>query len=143
MSINFIPGREVPTGTVVDVYRNLNEQKKTGRVVWSVRAREGAHKGRVVGHATDVVVTNASTHVGCGAQKRIAAGAPREVHAWVTGTLTAATLSPVDGYDWNAIGRRVTYRPHQAAEFRYVDTGAAFNGAALVAFNEQGMWVEA
>lgn len=135
-SITWLPGRELSPGTVVDVYRNLNEQKRAGAVVWSVRARSGEHKGKVCGHARAVALYDVSTHVGERAQARIAAGAPREVHAWVTGKLQARTPRE----DVPGGMTRATYRPHIAPTF-VTESGDAYTGGDAAVFTSAGMYV--
>ena len=67
------------------------------------------------------------------AQRRIAAGAAREVHAWVIGTLGDVRL---------ATPTRLTYRPHERAVFFRLDTGAAVWTAPAVLFTDAA-WIEA
>ncbi len=122
-----LPGRDPWAGTRVAVYKNLH------RGAWSVRAVDGPHKGRVVAHAESVGLLHAQMHVNERAQRRIADGAAREVHAWVIGTLGEVSL---------ADPRRLTYRPHQRAVFFLADTGTAVWTAPAVLFTDAA-WVEA
>jgi hypothetical protein len=110
-------------GQRVVVYKNLH------RGDWSVRAH-----GRVIGHVREITLVGAQTHVGCAAQRRIAAGAAREVHAWITGTVcdSAALTSPT----------RLTYRPRERATFYVADTGVAVSSAPIVAFTERGAFID-
>jgi hypothetical protein len=112
------------TGQRVAVYKNLHKQ------AWSVRAMPGPYKGRVIGHAHAITLVDCRTHVNCRAQQRIAGGAAREVHAWIVGTVsdTATLASP----------RRLTYRPHERAEFFVADTGEEIHSADIVAFDADG-----
>lgn len=97
-----LPGRDPWAATRVAVYKNLH------RGAWSVRAIDGPFKGKVVAHAERVGLVHAHMHVNERAQRRIAAGAAREVHAWVIGTLGNVVLTAPT---------RLTYRPHQRPAF--------------------------
>lgn len=130
--IGFTPfkGRTAMHRAVYDVYRNLNAQKRTGKVVWSIRDTSG----RVVGHAESVTLADALPYVNGIAQQRIAAGAPREVHAWVRGRLISDPVwTPYDN-------QQVTYKPHTHPWFFYVSDGTVWNGSPVVTFNERGMF---
>ena len=121
------PVHDPGAATLVAVYKNLH------RGQWSVRALDGAHKGKVVAHASTVGLLHAHMHVNERAQQRIAGGAVREVHAWVTGTLGDVRL---------AVPTRLTYRPHERAVFFRLDTGAAVWTAPAVLFTDAA-WIEA
>lgn len=111
-------------GDRVAVYRNLH------RLAWSVRAMDGPDRGRVIGHVPEITLVDARTHVNCRAQRRIANGAAREVHAWIVGTVSdTATLDRP---------HRLTYRPHQRSEFFLVDSGEAVATADIVTFGSDG-----
>lgn len=122
-----LAGRDPWDATRVAVYKNLH------RGAWSVRALDGAFKGRVVAHADSAGLVRAQMHVNQRAAARIAAGAAREVHAWVIGTLAEVTLTNP---------ARLTYRPHQRAVFFLADTGVAVWTAPAVLFTAAA-WVEA
>lgn len=111
-------------GKRVAVYKNLHKQ------AWSVRAMEGPNRGRVIEHRAAITLIDCRTHVNCRAQHRIAGGAAREVHAWIVGTVsdTATLTSP----------RRLTYRPHDRAEFFIAETGEAVTTADIVEFSADG-----
>ncbi|MGV7398730.1 hypothetical protein PJK47_21000 [Mycobacterium kansasii] len=99
MSITPVCGRDPYASQWVAVYKNLN------RGAWSIRAQDGPHKGKVVGHADAVSIVDCTMHVGRAAQARIAAGQPRQVHAWIIGRLSPGTLDAP---------RRLVYRPPRA-----------------------------
>lgn len=121
-----LPGRDPWAATRVAVYKNLH------RGAWSVRAINGPFKGKVVAHAERVGLVHAHMHVNERAQRRIAAGAAREVHAWVIGTLGNVVLTAPT---------RLTYRPHQRPAFFLADTGSAVWTAPAVLFTDAA-WVE-
>jgi len=123
--------REVRFGARVEVYRNLNEQRRSGRVRWSIR-----HAGRVVGHADAVSLQDARLHTNPPAAARIAAGQARTVHAWVSGILVPYV--PADEHC-----ALITYRPHRGPDFYDVLTGAALDPQTAidtVTFDADRMW---
>lgn len=105
----------------VDVYKNLN------RGCWSIRAG-----GRVIDHTESCAVVNARFVVRPAAQAKVAAGAHRSVHAWVTGELL--TAGAID----TAAAVAVTYRPRERACFFRRDTGAPVWSADAVVFTPAG-----
>ncbi|CAN1570399.1 hypothetical protein MCEMIE22_03177 [Mycobacteriaceae bacterium] len=120
-------GRDPWAGQLVAVYRNL------AKAVWSLKAVDGPHAGRVVAHAARVGVADCHMKINVRAQAKIAAGAHRDVHAFVVGRLTEVTLrNPV----------RLTYRPHQQPVFFLADTGTPVWTAAAVLFTDAA-WIEA
>ena len=62
-------------------------------------------------------------HVGAAAQRRIATGAPRQVHAWIVGVELRRP-------------QRISHRPHQRGEFFVVDTGEPIWTAPAVVFTD-------
>jgi hypothetical protein len=55
------------------------------------------------------------------------ASAPREVHAWIVGTIAKVKLRRP---------QRISYRPHQRAEFFIVETGQPIWTAPAVVFTD-------
>lgn len=123
-----VKGRDMCAGKA-SVYRNLNARSVAQQ--WSVKAADGAHKGLKVAEGEAVVITDAVAFVRLSAQQRIADGAAREVHAWITGTLTDGAVTVTDM-------RVITYRPRERGSFYYVDNGEAFTGADVVVFGTDG-----
>jgi hypothetical protein len=103
----------------VDVYWNLH---KGG---YSIRAREGADKGRVIGYAARVDLVDATFTVREGARQRVLHDKQKSVHAWVTGTL-------VDSVDASCM-TAVTYNPYREATFVRRDTRSPVHSAQRVA----------
>lgn len=129
----------------VFVYWNLN------RGGFSIKALDGAAKGKVVAHASDVLLFDVHMTVGHASRQRIAAGAHKEVHAGFKGTLHAfqGTLTAqgeaacidapwrCDADAFTAIEtlwEPVTYNPKRDAGFvsrvdgRLVETASAVHG---------------
>ena len=110
---------------LVDVYWNLN------RGGYSIRAAEGADKGRVIGYAAGVDLANATFKVQTGGRDTVRRKHVKSVHAWVRGDLVAthATVTP-HAFD----GSRVTYNPYRYDSFVMLGDGAPrpIEAAALV-----------
>lgn len=132
--IDFEPfrGRSEPgLGEQVDVYRRIIGGNVDGPVVWSVRNM----RGLVVGHCREITLSRPLAFVNGMAQQRIAAGGPREVHAFIRGMVATdygtrretVSLAPV------------TYDPRLHPYFLYRSDDAVFNGGLLAHFNEKGM----
>lgn len=110
----------------VFIYWNLH------RACWSVKALEGAHRGRVVAHASDWQVAGAAFKVSEAGRQRVLREQRKNVHAGVGGHLVAITrlgvsspaLSslpnvpsfPGANYPGYAV-QSVTYNPYRAATF--------------------------
>lgn len=94
----------------VFVYFNVRKN------LFSIKALEGANKGRVIAHAINVEVLNATFVVGETGRLRVLATGHKNVHAGVRGRL---------GY-WGAdtqritkMARKVTYNPKRDLGFIY------------------------
>jgi len=120
-------GRDPHSAALVAVYRHLP------REVFSVRALDGPDKGRVLAHGTDLGLRGARMVVNERARLKIAGGNPKDVHAWIIGTLGAVTLGdPV----------RITYRPHERGEFFVAETGQPIWAAAALAFQGTQVFID-
>jgi hypothetical protein len=109
----------------VYVYFNLHKK------VWSVRALEGEHKGRVVQHATSLCLANCVFKVSEAGRQRVLREKQKNVHAGIAGTLVSA---PPHGVN---IGRRITYDPYKYATFVDANTLEPQFGAAWVCFESK------
>jgi hypothetical protein len=63
------------------IYYNLS------RAVWSIKAMEGEHKGRVIGYADSVLLRNAHTVVSEAGRQRVLREQRKNVHAYIDGQL--------------------------------------------------------
>lgn len=118
------------------VYFNLT------RKVWSIKALDGPHRGRVVAHATYVQLRDVECRVSEAGRQRVLREKRKNVHAGLVGTLrhfdggvlrdAAEPFTDVerferaDGPGWFAI----TYNPYKAATFTRRDNGAAVHRAS-------------
>ena len=94
-----------PSGTPVDVYFNLHKR------VFSVRARSGPLRGKVIAHTDRLTLHTASFHVSEAGHARVLATGHKNVHAVVRGTLTEHEASPTS--TWSS----VRYDPFRYAHF--------------------------
>lgn len=93
----------------VFVYYNLHKK------VWSVKALEGPEKGRVIHHATMVILTDCTYKVSEAGRQRVLREKRKNVHAGVVGTLVA--ISGERGYFPYTKSVPVTYNPYKYETF--------------------------
>jgi len=92
----------------VFVYFNLHKK------VWSVKALEGPNKGRVIQHATNMVLRDCRFKVSEAGRQRVILEKRKNVHAGVVGTLET---SP-DAWALGTLATvAVTYNPYKAGTF--------------------------
>jgi hypothetical protein len=96
-------GSLLTEGLPVDIYWNLHKH------LYSVRARAGAHKGRVIAHMTEVALTNVKFHVDQKGRERVINEKRKNVHAYLRGQWTFQDTN-IDGYT-------VTYNPYKYTSF--------------------------
>ena len=107
----------------VVVYKNLN------RGDWSVAEISGrSGRGRVIAHRQSIVLADVTFHAQPAAQRKVAAGGHRSVHAWCIGTVIAEAIGPKT---------EVTYNPHRGAAF-HTREGRVVTAAAMVEFAVDG-----
>ena len=103
-------------------YRNLNKQG----VVYSLR-----QSGRVVGYSSSVVLVDATCKHACeSALSRITTG-PREVCAWVSGTLSESQPD-------TTTMRRLLCDPKKQPFFADAETGARVDCASVIVLTTNG-----
>ena len=119
-------------GHKVFVYWNLNKH------CWSIRAREGQRRGRVIGHATQLSLTAVDMKVSEAGRQRVLETGRKNVHAGLAGILTGAVylnagycedLDPVETtatqqQDFWGTPARVSYNPRKGPTFVDCQTGA-------------------
>ena len=110
----------------VYVYFNLHKK------VWSVRALEGARKGRVIAHRTDLELADCTFKVSEPGRQRVMRERRKNVHAGIVGTLlTSPAPEPLT--------RRITYDPYRFSTFVDADTLEPQFGAKRVLFTATGV----
>ena len=110
----------------VFVYFNLH------RKCFSIKALEGANKGRVIDHAHSVALSNVTFKVSEAGRQRVLLEQRKNVHAGVVGTLENDDVSE---------GERVTYNPYKSGSFILCGTGdpiMAATSAILIVDNRKG-----
>lgn len=91
----------------VFVYFNLHKR------LFSVKALEGANKGRVIAHVDNVSLSDVTFKVSQAGRQRVLREQRKNVHAGVVGTLTPML--------WGT-GLQVTYNPYKYDTFVCKDT---------------------
>ncbi len=110
---------DLPPGTYVQVYRNLN------RACWSVRLR-----GKVIGHVSTMTLQDVTLIIQQAGQTRVRVTGQKNVHAYARGKLgqadaaTAATL-------------RTRYDPRTRNTFQ-LENGTPVHACAIATFDLQG-----
>ena len=112
----------------VFIYFNLH------RKCFSVKALEGAKKGRVVAHVNDAVVYNPTFKVSEAGRQRVLRERKKNVHAgvvgqWFEGEFNAKRCAELMEYT----GRAVTYNPYRFDSFVYKNTETPINDQPRVA----------
>jgi len=111
----------------VDVYKNLH-WSQDGKTVYSIRE----HGGRVLDHQPIVILRDCTMTVQPAGRRAVAAGGPKNVHAWITGVrMFAATFS-------HAVQLR--YDPRLFETFVVASTGEPVHRAALVRLDGRGVF---
>jgi hypothetical protein len=106
----------------VFAYRNLH------RNCWSVKALEGALKGRVIYHAQDVTLWNCTFKVSEAGRQRVLRERSKNVHAGIVGMFDEDTAH------WTPMktGANVTYNPYKYDSFVFKDTEQKISNANFV-----------
>ena len=107
----------------VFVYFNLH------RKVWSVKALEGAMKGRVVAHRTHLMLADAMVRVSQAGRRRVLAEQRKNVHAGVVGQWCDQPFKTPESLS------AVTYNPYKYSSFVCVAGELPVAAADRVYFN--------
>jgi hypothetical protein len=105
-----------PTGQRVYVYFNLH------RKLWSIRALDGPHKGRVIAHKRGVVLHDVSPKVSQAGRERVLRERKKNVHAGLVGYWVPFNTPLVEPM------RAITYNPYKYESFVYVSDESAYTG---------------
>jgi hypothetical protein len=106
------PGQAIPTDARIEVYWNLHLR------CYSVRALEGADKGRVIAHAGALALRDVTFRVGEAGRQRVLRERRKNVHAFVRGVVIPFKADPTR-YD----SRRpldVGYNPYKTGHFHVI-----------------------
>ena len=112
----------------VFVYFNLHKK------CFSIKALEGADKGRVIAHRDTVVLDGCKLMVSEAGRQRVLREKRKNVHAGVSGTwINYCTNRANNAFDFiSMIGRQVTYNPYKYDSFVIKATEQSVNKAYVV-----------
>lgn len=100
----------------VFVYWNLHKG------LWSVKALEGPHKGRVVARVPFVVLTQAEGKVSQAGRERVLSEKRKNVHAGIVGEWRSANVHYANAAplmkEVRSIGDQITYNPYKYSQYR-------------------------
>ena len=113
----------------VFVYYNLHKH------VWSIKALEGAQKGRVIAHSPTVLLQNAQGKVSEAGRQRVLREKRKNVHAGIVGTLVHRE---VEGY---FPGLQVTYNPYKYDSFVYDGFTVPYTGSQFAYLTHKKVYV--
>jgi hypothetical protein len=126
------------------------------KMVWSVKALEGEHRGRVIGHAKRVTLNNVTQRVSEAGRQRVIREKKKNVHAGMVGTLAAVSkdglekLGPYCQADFDcdqktldSHPRSLYYNPYKTPRFVFSGTTEEFEYAPTVLMNSDGRLVTA
>ena len=118
----------------VDVYRNLTKG------CWSIRARRGKYKGKVVAHADMLNLWECFFHVSEAGRQRVLSEKKKTVHAWVTGMFHQGGCGGIlpDHAAWTLEGMK--YNPYKQEVFTTLE-GSPRKVAKRVTFGPEGQLV--
>ena len=111
----------------VEVYRNLHSN------CWSVR---NARTGRVIFHANDISLMNATFVVQPAGRARVLRENRKNVHAFIKGMLLVSKLLPLE--DEPIPGTQVTYNPYRYSSFVIKATEEPVTAASYVRLTDTG-----
>jgi hypothetical protein len=101
------------TGLRVFVYYNLHKH------MWSVKALEGEHKGRVITHTRHLALMDCTFKVSEAGRQRVIRDRKKNVHAGIEGRMLQDSLDMV--LYGNEQRTKVTYNPYKYDSFVDVD----------------------
>lgn len=122
--------RKATKGLSVFVYYNLHKG------LWSIKATEGEHKGKVVAHCEQVGLMDAKPKVSESGRQRVIAEQKKNVHAGITGCLLW-----IDGASVNTeTTRQVSYNPYKKPHFVYTDDLTEYKGSDYAILKDKSVW---
>lgn len=114
--------RDPVIGEPVDVYFNLHKR------LWSIKARSGPDRGRIIAHAETVVLDGVELIVSEAGRQRVLREQRKNVHAFARGTLTAVGGTTLACAARELAGpglKGLTYNPYRRDHFIVRRTGQA------------------
>lgn len=117
------------TDTRVFVYYNLHKK------LWSIKALDGAMKGKVIGHSEQVLLRDPVGKVSEAGRQRVLLEKRKNVHAGIVG-YWAGTQADCYGQP-----HEVTYNPYKYKTFVFKETGEPFISARQAVLNKRQVFV--
>lgn len=142
----------------VFVYYNLHSK------CWSIKSLSGKNKGRVIAHASKVIIRDAEFSVSEAGRQRVLKNKCKNVHAGIVGTLESYhgdAVAKYDPYGINSLcsrfdgedrayqkyakaeGKAVSYNPYKGSHFVEIDTSEPIHKSDMVYLNKTGREVRA
>ena len=115
----------------VYVYYNLH------RKLWSIKALEGPHKGRVVAHKHHVVLCGVTPKVSQAGRARVLRDKRKNVHAGLVGQWVHSGPLPTTLTDWTEI----TYNPYKYTSFVHKDTEQEYCGSSYAYLADKRVYI--
>jgi hypothetical protein len=116
------------------VYFNLHKK------CFSIKALEGAMKGRVVAHRDTIILTECKFKVSETGRQRVLREKRKNVHAGVTGVWNEFSKHDETNFEFvSNVGRQVTYNPYKYASFVIKATEKPIGLADVVAMKAMPM----
>ena len=116
----------------VRCYFNLHKK------VWSIVAMEGEQKGRVIQHATTVLLCEATPKVSQKGRERVLREGRKNVHAYVEGLLSYAGNTELAV---PAISTEITYNPYKYTTFVRVGDTKQWKGSSWALLQDKQVFV--
>lgn len=113
----------------VYVYYNLHKK------CWSIKALEGAQKGRVIDHEEYVWLKNATPRVSEAGRQRVLKERRKNVHAGIVGEWCRGEC-----HDSDLLTGEVTYNPYKYNSFVFKEDERTFNGSPDVVMWSGRVW---
>lgn len=97
----------------VFVYYNLHKK------LWSIKAKEGPDKSRVIAHSETVYLTHCKMKVSSKGRHRVLKEKRKNVHAGIEGRLVSIKHSPAGIYlpEYLKTGQKIAYNPYKYETF--------------------------
>lgn len=111
----------------VFVYYNLHKK------LWSIKALEGEHKGKVIYHRDEVYLSDVVPKVSQAGRNRVLKEQCKNVHAGLVGTLEDEIIS-------NQVAKKVSYNPYFLEHFFYVKDNSEFTGCSEAYLGDKKVW---
>jgi hypothetical protein len=114
----------------VDVYKNLHLD------LFSVKARQGKKRGRVISHEFSIVLEDVEFIVRESGRQKVIKEKRKNVHAFARGTVKKSQKINKNGLE------RISYNPYLYPYFYSCETHKPVYKAGIVLLNADGVWIK-